>query len=266
MSIYVSSRVWRSSPQEGDRLLLMLALADYANDDGVCWPSQNSLSKRCRCSERGVVRMIDALIEEGEIILRRAGGGRGNSAVYQLARYSEMGDLAAFGNVIAPAERVTLKPLKGDPGDNKGGKLPSQSAVEPQRSTKEPSARRAGSKLSDDEFLEALKSNPAYSHINFTREIGKMDAWLMLPRNKGRKRTRSFVLNWLNKIEGPMSAGGAPERDSSAEKPVPPEFRSWAADQYPERGEEISLYKHWKDVPSYLRDEFRREQKRKPSK
>lgn len=266
MSIYVSSRVWRSSPQEGDRLLLMLALADYANDDGVCWPSQNSLAKRCRCSERGIVRMIDHLITEGEIILRRPGGGRGNSAVYQLARYSEIGPLAAFGDVTAPVERVTLKPLKDDPGANKGGRLPSQSAVEPKRSTKEPSARRAGSKLSDDEFIEALKSNPAYSHINFTREIGKMDAWLMLPRNKGRKRTRSFVLNWLNKIEGPMATGGAAERDSSADKPVPPEFRSWAAEAYPEKGEETSLYRLWKDVPTYLRDEWNRERKRRPNK
>ena len=56
----------------------------------------------------------------------------------------------------------------------------------------------------DQSWIEDLKKNPAYQHINFAVEFGKMDAWFSLPKNKHRKRTQSFVLNWLNKIEAPM--------------------------------------------------------------
>jgi len=53
-------------------------------------------------------------------------------------------------------------------------------------------------------FIEKLKINPTYKHINFEHEVGKMNAWLALPRNKGRKLTDRFMLNWLNKIDAPI--------------------------------------------------------------
>jgi hypothetical protein len=59
----------------------------------------------------------------------------------------------------------------------------------------------------DAEWLEGLKSNPAYRHINFVVEFGKMDAWLEV--HKGRQKTRKFILNWLNKIERPLTHGSA---------------------------------------------------------
>lgn len=63
--------------------------------------------------------------------------------------------------------------------------------------------------LTDVEWLESLKGNTAYAHVNFPVELGKMDAWLSLKKNKHRKRTRRFVLNWLNKIEVAMAPGKA---------------------------------------------------------
>lgn len=60
-------------------------------------------------------------------------------------------------------------------------------------------------RLTDDEFLEELRKNPAYSHVNFPVELGKMDAWFLTPKGHGRKKTRQFILNWLNKIDAPMT-------------------------------------------------------------
>jgi ABC-type transport system involved in cytochrome c biogenesis permease component len=57
----------------------------------------------------------------------------------------------------------------------------------------------------NDEFFLELKKNPAYAHIDMERENGKMDAWLALPANRNRIKTRKFVLNWLNKIESPLN-------------------------------------------------------------
>ncbi len=58
--------------------------------------------------------------------------------------------------------------------------------------------------LPDDAFIEALKANPAYSHIDIDRELAKMDAWLLTPKGRGRKKTRQFIVNWLNKIDVPV--------------------------------------------------------------
>lgn len=54
-------------------------------------------------------------------------------------------------------------------------------------------------------FLNSLKPNPAYSHVDLAHEACKMQAWLSLPGNKHRKFTPRFVLNWLNKIERPLT-------------------------------------------------------------
>lgn len=58
------------------------------------------------------------------------------------------------------------------------------------------------SSLSDQDFIQSLKTNKAYQHISIDHELGKMDAWLSV--HPQRKKTRRFVVNWLNKIEKPM--------------------------------------------------------------
>lgn len=73
------------------------------------------------------------------------------------------------------------------------------------------------------DFLESLKKNPAYQHINFEIESAKMDAWLLLPKNQRRKKTPTFILNWLNKIEAPVNGTSTQPRlglSSEAEKRI----------------------------------------------
>lgn len=52
-------------------------------------------------------------------------------------------------------------------------------------------------------FINILKTNFAYKHIDINKELGKMDAWLLA--NPGRQKTRRFIVNWLNKIDKPMT-------------------------------------------------------------
>jgi helix-turn-helix protein len=49
------------------RKLVLVALADAANDDGVCWPGQLRLGEKCSCSERAVRNHLHALQEAGLI-------------------------------------------------------------------------------------------------------------------------------------------------------------------------------------------------------
>ncbi len=55
----------------------------------------------------------------------------------------------------------------------------------------------------EEDFLTTLKTNPAYTHISIDTELSKMDAWLSV--HKGRQKTKSFIINWLNKIEKPFT-------------------------------------------------------------
>lgn len=58
-------------------------------------------------------------------------------------------------------------------------------------------------KLSEHEFIGSLKVNPAYKHIDLDRELFKMDEWLK--RHPDRRKTRLFVLGWLNRKEVPLN-------------------------------------------------------------
>ena len=59
-------------------------------------------------------------------------------------------------------------------------------------------------KFTDEDFLNQLKTLPCYQGIDVDTELSKMDAWLLTPKGKGRKKTRRFIVNWLNKIDKPL--------------------------------------------------------------
>lgn len=62
--------------------LLLVCLADHANDDGVCWPSHDRLAHRIGRTRRTVIRMIHELEEQGFV---RVNSGRGRSSTYHLS-------------------------------------------------------------------------------------------------------------------------------------------------------------------------------------
>lgn len=66
--------------------LVLLKLADRANDDGECWPGQTSIAKACGICERTLMRHIDALEEMGLLsrTKRRDDSGRQSTNLYQL--------------------------------------------------------------------------------------------------------------------------------------------------------------------------------------
>lgn len=57
------------------------------------------------------------------------------------------------------------------------------------------------------DWLNLLKSKPIYAHINWDREMGKIDEWHSRPENKHRIINQRFVANWVNKIEPPLTNG-----------------------------------------------------------
>ena len=83
MSVKVITRVWDTSKQKRAPLLVMLALADFADDNGYCFPGIESLAFKARVTDRGVKGIISRLVSSGEV-LEAKGRGRGNRSVYRV--------------------------------------------------------------------------------------------------------------------------------------------------------------------------------------
>ena len=71
------TRVWTHSRAAGGELLIMLALADFADDDGGnCFPSIPMLARKARLTERQTRRVLINLEAIGEIRRSKSNGGR----------------------------------------------------------------------------------------------------------------------------------------------------------------------------------------------
>lgn len=74
MAISKMVDVWKYSSQSGTKLLAMLALADWTNEDGYAFPSYERLADKLRCSKRNAIRVCQELAEAGELeIIERPG-------------------------------------------------------------------------------------------------------------------------------------------------------------------------------------------------
>lgn len=74
MSVKVMASVWEHSRQEGTALLMLLAIADNANEYGEAWPSIGSLAQKCRLKERQAQKLIKKLEADNELIVGRQRG------------------------------------------------------------------------------------------------------------------------------------------------------------------------------------------------
>ncbi|HED3808660.1 TPA: helix-turn-helix domain-containing protein [Serratia marcescens] len=68
------------------RKLVLIKLADNANDKGECWPSYQHIADQCEISKRSVMRHIDDLCVAGILRKEYRPGPKGNSSnVYHLS-------------------------------------------------------------------------------------------------------------------------------------------------------------------------------------
>ena len=100
LSIKVMTWVWDNSPYKDDALLIHLALADWASDEGVCWPRQAQIAQKARCSVEHVRRVTRRMEEDGYLSIISASKGPGTSHKYQLKNPTNGG---------VPQERPTSK-------------------------------------------------------------------------------------------------------------------------------------------------------------
>lgn len=95
-------------PNGGSEMLLALALADHAHDDGRhIFPSVDTLAHKSRQSERTVQRLLRKMIQIGWLIpVKNIKGGRGKAVEYRIS-YDWIN-----GDNLTPFQKKGVKPCK----------------------------------------------------------------------------------------------------------------------------------------------------------
>lgn len=124
MSIRIMSDVFARYPAGGGELLLALALADHAHDDGTrIFPRVAELASKTRQGERTVRYQLRAMQDSGWLIRCNAGdGGRGRSVLYRInPAWVKGADFAAFAPRFGGVGDVARGGVDEASGDGQSG-------------------------------------------------------------------------------------------------------------------------------------------------
>lgn len=109
MSIKWTSYVWEQTPYKNGDLLTALALADFANDEGECFPHLETVAKKARLTVRQVQKILKKFEAQGFLVFDRK-SGRGNRSEFQLKKVN----FATEKKVNFDAEKVNSVTQKGE--------------------------------------------------------------------------------------------------------------------------------------------------------
>jgi len=138
----------------------MLALADFCDDAGECWPSMATIAQKVRMTERGVQKIVRRLEAAGWLTINTGTGRRGcNQYRLNPEPHSPPNDVHPERECIKPRTRVQQTPNGGSP--------------EPSRTVKEPSGSYIGH---FDEF------------------------WTIVPRKVGKGKARTAYAKAVKKV------------------------------------------------------------------
>jgi hypothetical protein len=147
MSIRLLTEIWENGPNSQADTLVLLALADFANDRGECWPSITSICKKSRLSNRGVQKVLARLKADGWLEIR-AGGGRHQCNFYTIKTPNRS---VKTPNEVHPLGTENPEPECINPEPECTN--PEPRSPKPLRTIKEPSEKNSNAR---DPILETL--------------------------------------------------------------------------------------------------------------
>nr|WP_275660064.1 helix-turn-helix domain-containing protein [Providencia huaxiensis] len=195
------------------RKLVLIKLADNANDKGECFPSYQHVADQCEISRRSVINHIDALCEQGLVRKVYRSGEKGNSSnVYILnldgAKISPPSEKSA-PEVVKQFHQPSE--ISAPPHSEKSAPRTSHSfepVNEPKDNT-QPAAVTAKSRyafegevirLNQKDFTEWQN---LYSNIDLEHELRRLDIEFRADKPKNWFITASQKLNYQNKNTKP---------------------------------------------------------------
>jgi hypothetical protein len=220
MSVAATTWVWNSSKSEGADRLVLLALADFADESGRCFGSWGTMQRKTRLSKSTIARSLKRLEESGELKLMEASrivNGRNFASVWQLP--VQASDEQGGGVRMTPGGGVTMtpgwchddtpteinysSPSSSEPKAKKITAIPfSNKSLNPPSSsngqTKSAAPRESvlGKGMSDDDWLDHLATLPQYRGVNVRAKFEHLLKWCA---DKGETATRQRLKVWLDK-------------------------------------------------------------------
>ena len=118
MSIRIMSHVWNMEIEDSTAKLALMALADFADDDGYCFPSYEVLAKKISKSKRTAIRAVEKLTELGFLQKekRELKDGTSSANLYKILSENER-VTQTHPRVTNEKERVTSMTLPSDTDD-----------------------------------------------------------------------------------------------------------------------------------------------------
>ncbi|EDQ2624409.1 helix-turn-helix domain-containing protein [Salmonella enterica] len=199
MSMTLMARAMAIKTGNPIRKLVLIKLADNANDNGECWPSYQHIADHCECSRSAVRTHIDALIGMGVLTKENRMGinnGKGNTSnVY----YLNLDNPVPPKSTAPVPSKITGMPLENTPPMPCGGTRTSHS-FEPVNEPNDPPNPQKGK---GDEWLlaDAKKALEFYNEQTGTRCRDIKPFVLMLTPTKTREAYTlaelQLVIRWV---------------------------------------------------------------------
>nr|DAR16481.1 MAG TPA: helix-turn-helix domain protein [Caudoviricetes sp.] len=118
MSIRIMSQVWNMEIEDSTTKLTLMALADFSDDEGYCYPSYEVLAKKISKSKRTAIRAVEKLTELGFLQKekRELKDGTSSANLYKILSENER-VTQTHPRVTNEKERVTSMTLPSDTDD-----------------------------------------------------------------------------------------------------------------------------------------------------
>lgn len=199
MSIRLMTEAWECLQIEtASELMVLLVICDHANDQGICFPSNETIARRARCSTRSV-RRFTAKFQQMGILRIDQNKGRNLANLYRI-------DMARLAMFRAQSEAkpdnstvATVATLQGqgwplvtttlDTAGSKGGHgWPTN-----HKNHKEPFAREGGEPVDDEigdgEYWQSRIDAEKRAHVSSTASKQSNDE---------HKKVLDFYAQWIN--------------------------------------------------------------------
>lgn len=205
MSFTLAAKVMNLKIGSMAKKMVLLKLADQANDDGICWPSYQTIADACEVSRRTVIRHIKSLEQEGYLEIHKSydkANKKNYSNKYRLTL--EGGDKKSL---------VTNKALSGDtkspPSDNvssSGDTVSPKPIIKPINETTNEAGEKNGSKISIEDAINHLKISailPTFGEVNkseLTAELYKFNQYY-IDKGMPEKANAKNLISWFQLIK-----------------------------------------------------------------
>ena len=150
--------------QPSTRKFVLIALADSADDFGICWPSYNTIAEKCGIGRKTAIRNVKSLVEDGILTKHSRYKKSGqNSNAFALNMGVEVRDDHPLKDLVSerhpPSVRVTPPQCQSD----------TQTVIEPSENQRERSASARDLFLRDiDRGYQVGSFEDEFAHLTET--------------------------------------------------------------------------------------------------